>query len=153
VDATFEADFQTLSPNHDFADDNGEIGVRRGDRIPGIPQNQFKLTAEYRVRDGLNIGLDILSNGGQFIRGDESNQLDEVDGYTVVTLRAHYRFNKQLEIFAKVDNLFDAEFETFGLLGEEPGELDVPLIADMTIPVFLGAAPPRAGFVGIRYRF
>ena len=153
VDATFEADFRTLSPNHDFADDNGEIGVRRGDRIPGIPQNQFKLTAEYRVRDGLNIGLDILSNGGQFIRGDESNQLDEVDGYTVVTLRAHYRFNKQLEIFAKVDNLFDAEFETFGLLGEEPGELDVPLIADMTIPVFLGAAPPRAGFVGIRYRF
>ena len=153
VDATFEADFQILSPNHDFADKDGEIGVRRGDRIPGIPQGQFKLIAQYQVVDGLNIGLDIISNGGQFIRGDESNQLDEVDGYTVVTLRARYSISNKLEIFAKVDNLFDAEFETFGLLGEEPGELDVPLITGMTIPVFLGAAPPRAGFIGIRYRF
>ena len=153
VDATFEADFLTLSPNHDFANEDGEIGVRRGDRIPGIPQDQFKLIVQYQVLDSLNIGLDIISNGGQFIRGDESNQLDEVDGYTVVTLRARYSINNKLEIFAKVDNLFDAEFETFGLLGEEPGELDVPLIAGMTIPVFLGAAPPRAGFIGIRYRF
>ena len=153
VDATFEADFLTLSPNHDFANEDGEIGVRRGDRIPGIPQDQFKLIAQYQVVDSLSIGLDIISNGGQFIRGDESNQLDEVDGYTVVTLRARYSISNKLEIFAKVDNLFDAEFETFGLLGEEPGELDVPLIAGMTIPVFLGAAPPRAGFIGIRYRF
>ena len=71
----------------------------------------------------------------------------------MVTLRARYSISNKLEIFAKVDNLFDAEFETFGLLGEEPGELDVPLITGMTIPVFLGAAPPRAGFIGIRYRF
>ena len=56
-------------------------------------------------------------------------------------------------IFAKIDNLLDEEFETFGLLGEEPGETQVPVIEEMTIPIFLGAAPPRAGFAGIRYRF
>jgi outer membrane receptor protein involved in Fe transport len=153
VDATFEDNFQVLSPNHDFADDEGEVSVRRGDRIPGIPQNQFKLVADYKFGGGLVLGLDVLKNDEQFIRGDESNQLDEVDGYTVVNLRARYAVNEKFEIFAKVENLFDREFETFGLLGEEPGEVEVPIIEDMTIPIFLGAAPPRAGFIGIRYSF
>lgn len=153
IDASFETNFEVLSPNHDFANDDGDISVRRGDRIPGIPQSQFKLIGDYQVLDGFVIGLDILINDGQFIRGDESNQLNEVDGYGVVNLRARYTVSDKLEFFAKIDNLFDREFETFGLLGEEPGELDAPLTKDMTIPVFLGAAPPRAGFVGIRYRF
>lgn len=153
VDATFEDDFQVLSPNHEFADDEGEITVRSGDRIPGIPQNQFKLITDYNFENGLNIGLDVLNNDGQFLRGDESNQLDEVDGYSVVNLRARYQLNEKLEIFAKIENVLDEEFETFGLLGEEPGEVEVPIIEDMTVPVFLGAAPPRAGFVGVRYSF
>jgi iron complex outermembrane receptor protein len=153
VDATFETDFEVLSPNHDFANADGDISVRRGDRIPGIPQSQFKVTADYQMLDGFVIGFDIVLNDEQFIRGDESNQLDEVDGYAVVNLRTKYTVNDKLEFFAKVHNVFDNEFETFGLLGEEPGELDAAITEGMTIPVFLGAAAPRAGFVGIRYRF
>lgn len=153
VDATFEDDFQVLSPNHSFADEEGEIQVSRGDNIPGIPQGQLKLIADYEFQNGLTFGLDLLNNDGQNIRGDESNQLGETDAYTVVNLRARYSFSDDLEVFAKLENLFDEEFETFGLLGEEPGELEVPVIEEMTIPVFLGAAPPRAAFLGIRYRF
>ncbi len=153
VDATFEDNFQVLSPNHEFADDEGEVSVHSGDRIPGIPQNQFKLITDYKFLNGLTLGMDVLKNDGQFIRGDESNQLDEVNGYTVVNLRARFAVNDRLEVFAKVENLFDREFETFGLLGEEPGEVEVPIIEDMTIPIFLGAAPPRAGFIGVRYSF
>jgi len=153
VDATFEDSFLALSPNHQFADVDGKISVRSGDRIPGIPEDQFKLIADYQILEGLSVGLDILNNGRQTVRGDESNQLPAIDGYTVVNLRARYRLNDSFEVFAKVDNLFDREFETFGLLGDEPGEVKVPIIEDMTIPLFLGAAPPRAGFVGVRYRF
>lgn len=153
VEATFEDSFNVLSPNHDFADDEGEIRVRSGDRIPGIPENQFKVLANYQLMDGLNLGLDIVSNSDQHLRGDESNQLDEIDGYTVVNLRARYEINADLEVFASVHNLFDEEFETFGLLGEEPGEVEVPIIEDLEVPLFLGAAPPRAAFVGIRYSF
>ena len=153
VDATFEDSFSVLSPNHEFADDAGEILVSRGDSIPGIPQNQFKVSADYAVRPGLDIGLDFISNSDQHLRGDESNQLDEIDGYSVVNLRARYRVNEDLEIFANVLNLFDDEYETFGLLGEEPNEVEVPIIEDLEIPVFLGAAPPRAAFLGVRYSF
>ena len=68
-------------------------------------------------------------------------------------MRARYSINEKLEVFAKVDNLLDRDYESFGLLGEEPGELEVPIIEDFTNPVFLGAGAPRAAFLGIRYNF
>ena len=40
-------------------------------------------------------------------------------------------------IFARVENLFDEDYETFGLLGE-PQEV----FPEMTDPRFLGAGPP-----------
>ncbi len=153
VDASFEDDFMVLSPNHAFADDEGEIQVNSGDSIPGIPQNQFKLVTNYQFTDSINVGLDVISNSDQQLRGDESNQLDTVDGYTMVNLRARYQITENFEVFALVNNLFDEDFETFGLLGEEPNEVEVPIIEDLEVPVFLGAAPPRAGFLGVRYQF
>ncbi len=153
VRATFESEFTALSPNHAFADEEGEISIERGDRIPGIPQHQFKLLTDYQITPALSVGIDFINNSDQHIRGDESNQLDTVDGYLVSTLRAGYALRDNLQAFLRVDNLFDREFETFGLLGEEPGELDVPIIADLTIPRFLGAAAPRSAFIGLRVKF
>lgn len=153
IQATFEDDFNALSPNHDFANDDGEILVSKGDSIPGIPENQFKLVTNYQVDEKFSLGLDIVANSDQHLRGDESNQLDSVDGYTLVNFRARYSFTDNLEMFAVVNNLFNREFETFGLLGEEPNEVEVPIIEDLEVPIFLGAAPPRAGFLGVRYRF
>ena len=153
INASFEDNFQVLSPNHAFADDEGKILVSKGDQIPGIPSHQFKLSTDYQLSSNLSLGLDVLSNDGQVIRGDESNQLSEVSGYTVVGLRARYSFSDSFEVVAKIENVFDTEYETFGLLGEEPGELEVPIIEDFTIPRFLGAGAPRAAFVGFRYRF
>ncbi|MEQ8955535.1 MAG: TonB-dependent receptor, partial [Gammaproteobacteria bacterium] len=153
IDATFQDSFQVLSPNHDFADDEGEVSVHSGDSIPGIPENQFKLGANYQFSSAFRLGFDLVTNSGQYLRGDESNQLDKTDGFTVVNLRARYRFSEDFELFARIDNLLDEDYETFGLLGEEPGEVEAPIIEDFSVPRFLGAAPPRAGYVGLRYRF
>jgi outer membrane receptor protein involved in Fe transport len=68
-------------------------------------------------------------------------------------LRTRYALSDDFELYARVDNLLDRDYETFGLLGEEPGEVDVPLISDMTIPRFLGAGQPRAAFVGLKLNF
>ncbi len=153
IEATFEADFNALSPNHDFADGEGEISISKGDSIPGIPEQQFKLVADYALTSRWQLGVDLLANSGQVLRGDESNQLARTAGYAVVNLRTRYSYSDTVELYARVDNLLDRDYETFGLLGEEPGEIDVPLIADMTIPRFLGAGQPRAAFVGLRVRF
>ncbi|MDA0804259.1 MAG: TonB-dependent receptor [Proteobacteria bacterium] len=153
IEATFEADFNALSPNHDFADDEGEIAIFKGDSIPGIPEQQFKLVTDYALTSRWQLGVDLLANSGQVLRGDESNQLAPTAGYAVVNLRTRYYYSDTVEIYARVDNLLDRDYDTFGLLGEEPSEVNVPLIADMTIPRFLGAGQPRAAFVGLRVRF
>ena len=145
----FEDSFNALSPNHDFADDDDEIQVRSGDKIPGIPEHQFKFLGNYELTDGLHVGFDVARNSRQFLRGDESNQMGEIDGYTVANLRLRYAVSENLEIFATVQNLFDKEFETFGLLGEEPNELEVPIIEDLEMPIFLGAAPPLLSLIHI----
>ena len=153
IDATFEDDFAVLSPNHDFADDEGEILVSAGSRIPGIPQRQFKWVADYALNERTALGLDLIANSGQTLRGDESNELAPTRGYAILNLRVRHVYSDKVEMYARVDNLLDRDYDTFGLLGEEPGEVDVPLISEMTIPRFLGAGQPRAVFVGVRLRF
>jgi iron complex outermembrane receptor protein len=148
LDASFGNDFLALSPTHDFANDSGEIQVRDGDRIPGIPEHLLKLGGNYNFDSGVLLGFDFIYNSNQVLRGDESNQLDEIDGYATVNLRAAYRFNENFSFSVRVTNLFDTEYENFGILGEDPADA-VAGLTD-TRPRFLGAGAPRGVWAGIR---
>lgn len=140
-----------MSPHHEFADeDAGTIQVSSGDRLPGIPEHQLKAGGDYKFTDRLSLGFDLIYHSDQVLRGDESNQLDTVDGYALVNLRGRWRFTDHLELFARISNLFDTNYETFGLLGEDPSEVDVPAFQGFSIPRFLGPGAPRAGFVGVK---
>ena len=76
VEATFDSALEVLSPNHPSADEeSGAIRVRAGDRIPGIPKHHLKFGGDYQVSESLSVGLDVLSNSGQYLRGDESMSL------------------------------------------------------------------------------
>ena len=66
----------------------------------------------------------------------------------MVNLRGEYRVNDALRLFARIENLFDTEYETFGLLGE-PDEV-FPEFED---PRFFGSGPPLGGWVGVRATF
>lgn len=150
VDATFEDEFLVLSPNHEFADRQGNIVVDAGDRIPGIPRHQAKLGASYRFGERWSVGGELLYNSAQYLRGDESNQLDQVDGFAVANLRVHYDPGERLRLFLRVTNLFDTEYESFGLLGEDPSGV-IDFLQD-DAPVFLGAGSPRGIWLGARLR-
>lgn len=145
LEATFETPITIASDHHPLAVD-GEISVEKGDRLPGIPRNIFKAGATVAITPKLQIGGDLLYNSDRVLRGDESNQLDTVDGFTVVNLRGEYRFNKNLSAFIRVDNVFDEEYETFGVLGE-PDEV---LGDEFDDPRFLGPGAPRGGWIGLR---
>ena len=148
IEASFDEDFMALSPSHDFANDDGEILVSEGDRIPGIPEHQFKLGADYYLTDQATFGFDLIYNSDQVLRGDESNQLDTIEGYAVVNFRASFRLNDHFNIFMRVANLFDTDYENFGLLGEDPSAA-IDGLADNR-PRFLGAGAPRGVWAGIR---
>ena len=155
LEATFEDEFEAVSSsNHPFSAENedGErvIRVSPGDRIPGLPEHSLKLGADYLLFERLNVGFDLLYNSNQVLRGDESNQLDPIDGYAVVNLRANYKFNDNIALFARVTNLVDKDYESFGLLGEEPDEVPVAAFEGFENPRFVGPGAPRAGFIGIK---
>jgi outer membrane receptor protein involved in Fe transport len=151
IEATFEAPFEALSPNHPFAsEDEGTVSVRPGDRIPGVPAHHLKFGGEYLFGDRFSLGADVLYNSGQYLRGDESNQLEKTDAYALVNLRAQYRLNDHVVFMAAVNNLLDTDYETFGLMGEEPSQVDLPAFSGFANPLFLGPGAPRAAFLGVR---
>lgn len=145
VEATFRDSFFVFSPNHPD-EVNDTLLVRKGNRIPGIAEHSLKIGGDYEIIAGLTVGADLVYNSDQVLRGDEANLLSTIDGHAVVNLRGEYRINKHLAAFARIENLFDSDYETFGLLGE-PDEVLGPSFDD---PRFFGAGAPRAGFVGIR---
>lgn len=146
VNAEFDDSFTTASPNHPFTNSDGKIAVEKGDRIPGIPEHLLKFGVNVVVSPQLTLGGNIVLNSGRFLRGDEANLLDETDGYAMVNFRGEYRLNDFITVIAKVENLFDVEYETFGLLGEPEAVLG-PAFND---PRFLGPGAVRGGWIGIR---
>lgn len=148
--ATFEDDFMVLSPNHPGANEEGELAVQSGDRLPGLPENVVKLGGDYRLTNNFSIGAELLYNSEQVVRGDESNELPKIDGHALVNLRAGYRFGDNFSLYARVTNAFDTDYENFGLLGEDPGEI---LELDDDRPLFAGVGAPRGAWIGARYRF
>ncbi len=146
--ATFEDGFTVLSPNHPQADDDGALFVEQGNSIPGVPDHQFKFIGDYPLPFNARMGIEVIYNSGQYLRGDEANLLSKTDDYAIVNWRVSVPLNPRVELFARVSNVFDAEYENFGLLGEDPSEVLPGITHNST--VFLGSGAPRGGWVGLR---
>ena len=136
------------SPNHPEAK-GGEIDVEEGARIPGVPQHNLKADITFTVTDALSFGTNIHINSSQVFRGDEGNLIDQIPGYSIVNLRARYTLWKHFSIFAKVNNLFNETYETFGLFGEA----DEVLGDDFEDSRFLSPGAPRAAWIGLEAMF
>ena len=153
VDATYESSFIAGSPNNSSADANGQIQVTKGDKIPGIPRHTLKLRADYNLMPSWNLGANLVMTASQYARGDENNQdlNGKVPGYAVLNLDTHYSISPSWKVFAKVNNVFDKKYETFGVLG---GNIfNVNAAGDPTAEQFRSPAAPLAGWVGLTYEF
>ena len=148
LEATFETNFEVSSEAHDDADSNSKIQVSKGDRIPGIPKHSGGFFVGYDILPELNVGLDVIVTGEQYYRGDESNQLETLDAYAVVSLHSRYRFHDNGEVFLRMDNLFDQDYETFGLIAD-PTEVE----GGGTTPRFQSVGLPFGVYGGVRIKY
>ena len=148
LDATFRENFTVASVNHPAAVD-GEIEVESGDRLPLIPEHLLKAGLSFAMSDVFTLGADLLHSSGAHLRGDEGNLFEKLDGDTLVNVRAEYRLGTRARLFASIDNLFDEEYESFGLFGEA----DDVLGDDFDDPMFVGPGAPRAAWIGVRLEF
>ncbi|HET8833187.1 MAG TPA: TonB-dependent receptor [Gemmatimonadales bacterium] len=101
--------------------------VTPGDRFPLVPDHQIKLGGLARVGRYVSVGADARYIGKQYLRGDEANVTDQLDGYFVADARVGVEFGRW-EINAIVTNLFQNEnpiFGTFNINQGNPGGLTV----------------------------
>ena len=119
--------------------------VQSGDKIPSIPQHIFKAALTVDLWKKVSLGMDGMYSGNQVFRGDESNMTAPLSGYWAFNGTAEYKMTKNLTLFGKVNNIFDTNFNTFGVYGQTDGVLDYP-----TNGRFVSPAAPRAGWIGVR---
>lgn len=152
IDATFQSAITLSSPNNPFANAEGNIEVRPGDHLPGIPQHRFKFNVDYAVTDKWTLGGNLIVASDQYFRGDESNQNPKLGGYYVVNLHSSYHITDNVEIFALVQNVTDSKYATFGIFGDVTAT-PLPGVATPSDPRFVSVAPPLAAYGGMRIRF
>ncbi|MEO8831943.1 MAG: TonB-dependent receptor [Bradyrhizobium sp.] len=143
-----------LGSNSPFADANGNIQVVPGDQIPAIPRNQIKAGFDYAVTDAFKVGGDAMFIGSQYFVGDGSNQYSKLPGYAVFNLHASYQIDKNFQIYARADNIFDNRYATYGTFfdtGQVPNFANGG--APFTNPQSLSPARPRALYAGIKITF
>ncbi|MEP6939058.1 MAG: TonB-dependent receptor, partial [Rudaea sp.] len=138
LDATFRTSFEETSANSPAADSDGLIAVAKGDRIPGLPKNAIKIGADFDAGHGFSIGAGLVYNSPQYLRGDESNQVGTIGGFSVVNVRMRYRINEHFSVFARADNVFDRRYSNFGILANANGTYP-----DVTDARFVSPGSPR----------
>ncbi len=89
----------TLTRTHD--DISGKQLARR-------PENKLNVTCSYNFQNGATFNLGIVSVGSRY--SDTANT-QKLGGYTLVNLAGSYAITKNLQLFGRIDNLFDREYE------------------------------------------
>lgn len=174
VDATFRKAVNLASPNNpasagygeDDDDDggeddrrasataaaaleDGEIHVKKGDRLTGIPDHQFKFGAAYRVTPKWTVGMDATVMSGQYYLGDESNQNRKLAGYAVFNVNTSYQVTEALRVFGGVKNLFNKKYATNATFFETD---DISFL-ELSDPRTITPARPLSLYVGLNLKF
>ena len=151
IEATYQFTGALSSPNSPFADVGGNVAVRPGDRMGGVPADRFKAGADVSLTRAFSVGADMVAVGSQYLVGDESNQDRPLPGYWTMDLRASYRLGR-MELFSRIDNLFDRDYATYGSYFDPTGVANLapsPLPAQAN-PRTLTSAAPRSILAGVR---
>ena len=157
--ATFQSAIQLPSPSNPYQDADGNIEVRPGDRLPGIPKNRVKIGVDYAFTPQWKLGASMIVVSSQFYFGDESNQNPQMPGYHVVNLHTSYQVARNVEVFGSIDNIFNAKYATYGIYSDPTG-IGAPGVPGDGVTNgpgvdnrFYSPAAPTAVYGGVRVTF
>ncbi|MGH7058818.1 MAG: TonB-dependent receptor [Stellaceae bacterium] len=152
IDAQFQTGFTASSENNPFADIDGNIQVQPGDRLPGIPTNLLKLGVDYQVTPAWTVGGGGIFASGQYLFGDEANLTPQTPPYFVLNLHTSYQVTPHLQMFALLENAFNATYYTFGTFSPTSA-VPIAQAPGATNPRSFAPAAPIAITVGVRATF
>jgi outer membrane receptor protein involved in Fe transport len=181
IRATFDSDFTLLSGSNSSSDaDDNYIEVKKGNRMPSIPEHQFKARAQYDVTPKWSVGTNLVYFSDQFVMGNENNKhaantaaclntaggddhgtlrentyacgSGKIKDYTVVNLDTQYNFGGGWKAFAKAINIFDNDYYVAGRLAETMFDASGAYGEEIKSRGVIPGAP-RAAWIGVRYEF
>ena len=117
-----------VSANYTWTDAKSASGATDGKRLTRRPEHMANFAADYAFAFGLKTGVAVRYVGETF--NNDANTV-KVDAYTLVDLRASYPINDTLEVYGRIENAFDEDYQT----------------------VLNYGAPGRGVFGGVRVRF
>lgn len=98
-----------LNANYTWTDAKNAVGENEGKRLRRRPEHMGNLAADYDWAFGLKTGLSVRYVGESF--NDLENAV-KVDAFTLVDLRASYPIDDNLEVYGRIENAFDEEYQT-----------------------------------------
>jgi outer membrane receptor protein involved in Fe transport len=133
VDATYQSQFVVSAASNSTADANGDIVVHPGDRLPLVPRQTGRVVLDYSFSQRLQAGANLVVASGSYLHGNENNanvagatngagQTIAADGtgwipsYVLLNLQGTYRLGESVQLFARVVNLFNAQYGSAGFL-------------------------------------
>lgn len=122
------------------------VQVQKGDKIASLPEHVFKAALSVDLWKKASLGINGMYSGQQFFRGDETNMTKALGGYWVFNGTAEYKFTRNFALFGKVNNIFDTNYNTFGVYGQASDVLGDKYNDGR----FVSPAAPRAGWIGVR---
>ncbi|WP_267428152.1 TonB-dependent receptor [Methylobacterium sp. GC_Met_2] len=149
IDATYQFNQTLSSPNNPLSDD-GAIFVKKGNKIPLIPDHQIKAGFEYNITPNWRFGLNVSAFSSSYFRGDDSNLNRKLPAYYVMNFTTKYQVTKNLEIFGLITNLTNNRYATFGTFAETGAVAGNLSIND---PRTTTLAQPLSVYAGLTYRF
>lgn len=90
-------------------------GSFKDNEIPGVPRQKASGGLRWQPQEDLNLNLLVNYVGSMFLISDLSNAYPKMDGYITVDVNASKKW-KNLEVFAGINNIFDAEYSEYGVI-------------------------------------
>jgi len=133
--ATFQSNFSIATPRTPGVSEE----VKVGDQLPLVPNHRLNAGVSFSPADWVTLSLDGSYVGDQFFRGDEHNTQPKLAAYFVASAGAQLRW-RAISGFIRVNNLFNASYETFGTYANSGAGIEPFLTPAPPIHFVLGAA-------------
>ncbi|TWI62617.1 outer membrane receptor protein involved in Fe transport [Pseudoduganella lurida] len=173
LDATFRSAEVLNAQANSSADEDGNIEVEPGDRLPLIPRHLFKARAEWRIAPAWSVEAGLRASSGALARGNENGGhapdgtyfvgSGRTAGYAVADLGTTFTPTPRLRFFVQVGNLFDRRYATSSQLNATGLTPDGHFIArpfaalgdnsSLVSSTFYAPGAPRTVWAGARYSF
>lgn len=96
----------TLSANYTHTNARDEV---TGKRLARRPADVVNLNADYTAPFGLSVGVGVQVSGDRF---DDAANTRALDGYTLTDVRANFPVTETIEVYGRVENIFDVDYAT-----------------------------------------